>query len=209
MEDNGRATYGKGLGGTVSESLCFKPTESTSIRCAGNLPHWEQDNVLQFVTFRLADSLPQIRLKDLKEQKETWMKEHPKPWDTTTTAEYSTKFETKIDEWLDSGYGECLLSDNVCRRIVADALRYSDGSKYDLYDFVIMPNHVHIVIRPLDISLHEIMHSIKSYTAKQINKHLHRTGMVWEREYFDRIIRSTNDYDRIAQYIRQNYTHLP
>lgn len=205
MKDNGRATYGKGAGGIVTESLCFKTKEEATIRYSGDLPHWEQGDVLQFITFRLADSLPQIRLEDFKEQKETWMKEHPKPWDIATIKEYSTRFEKQIDEWLDSGYGECLLKDNACRRIVVDTIRHFDGQRYDLYDFVIMPNHVHIVLRPLNFNLHEIMQSIKGFSAYKINKHLNRTGKVWEREYFDRIIRSVNDYDRISEYILQNF----
>lgn len=65
-----------------------------------------------------------------------------------------------------------------------------DGERYQLLAWVIMPNHVHILIRPLDgFTVSPIMHSIKSYTAHEANKIRDRRGQFWAKEYFDRYIR--------------------
>jgi len=86
---------------------------------------------------------------------------------------------------------------------VFNAIRFFDTEKYDLHAFVVLDDHVHMVINPLD-TLSKIMHSIKSFTAHQINKSLKRSGKVWQDENYDRVIRDEKEYLETLNYIANN-----
>ena len=110
-----------------------------------------------------------------------------------------------IDKYEDSGVGQCFMRDERVAQIVKDALFYYDGNKYKIIAWCIMPNHVHTLIEVFNgISLSEIIHSWKSYSANQINKLLNRTGQVWMMEYFDRYIRDYEHFDKVVNYIHNN-----
>lgn len=173
------------------------------------LPHWHQDGKYVFVTFRLHDSLPQEKVQWLREEKERWLKQHPQPWNEKVTKEYINKFGKAVDQWLDNNYGNCLLKKQSNRKIVEDALLFFDGKRYDLVAFVVMPNHVHILMRIKEGNeLTEIMRSIKSFTAKSINKNENRTGPVWQSESYDRLIRDQKHFENIVRYIIANNKNL-
>lgn len=173
------------------------------------LPHWHQDGKYVFVTFRLHDSLPQEKVQWLREEKERWLKQHPQPWNEKVTKEYINKFGKAVDQWLDNNYGNCLLKKQSNRKIVEDALLFFDGKRYDLVAFVVMPNHVHILMRIKEGNeLTEIMRSIKSFTAKSINKNENRTGPVWQSESYDRLIRGQKHFENIVRYIIANNKNL-
>ncbi|NBB78784.1 MAG: hypothetical protein GVY36_04970 [Verrucomicrobia bacterium] len=107
--------------------------------------------------------------------------------------------------WLDAGHGDCILAEKSCASIVDNALKYFDGERYNLGAYVVASNHVHVLVTPLgDHALSEIIHSWKSYTANELNKHLGRSGQIWQKEYYDHILRSANAAYRIAQYILQH-----
>jgi putative transposase len=96
------------------------------------------------------------------------------------------------------------------RTIALNALRYWDGRKWRVFAAVVMPDHVHLLAQPLShpqggsIDLGEIIHSVKSFSAHQINRFRRRTGPVWEQERYDRIIRNETDFLEKWQYIRGN-----
>ena len=169
------------------------------------LPHWQQGDVWVFVTWRLADSLPQSKLEEWKEEREIWLSKHPEPWDEKTEEEYHERFSRQIDDWLDQGSGSCLLKDPAYAQIVSDALRHFDGERYQLASFVVMPNHVHVLFRPSGThSLAGILKSWKGFSAREINKRSGKTGSFWQEEYWDRLIRSEKHFFRVAKYIREN-----
>ena len=83
--------------------------------------------------------------------------------------------------------------------------KYFDGVLYNLHAWVVMPNHVHVLVIPLDDhSLSGIAHSWKSYTAKQANKMLERNGKFWHEDYFDRFVRDDDHFEAIVNYIHLN-----
>lgn len=96
------------------------------------------------------------------------------------------------------------------RQLVLDACRHFDGQRYVLWAAVVMPDHVHLLLQPREQapgkwwSLSSILHSIKSYTAKQINALLERKGAVWQDESFDRIVRDEDEFLEKWNYIRNN-----
>jgi REP element-mobilizing transposase RayT len=169
------------------------------------LPHWQQDDVFVFVTWRLADSIPKATLSEWMEQRDIWLKIHPRPWDENTEMEYHDRFSRRLDEWLDAGCGACVLRDSGMAAIVASALHYFDGERYDLDAFVVMPNHVHVLFRPATgHGLKDIIKSWKGFTARAINKQLSLTGSVWQEDYWDRLIRNERHLFKCREYIRKN-----
>jgi REP element-mobilizing transposase RayT len=158
-----------------------------------------------FVTWRLGDSLPKAKLDQWKEERTIWLSHHPEPWDEKTETEYHDRFSRQIDEWLDQGSGSCVLKDPANAKVVANALRHFDGNRYEIASFVVMPNHVHVLFRPLgEHALAEILKSWKGFTAREINKRIGKSGALWQDEYWDRLIRNERHFFRVAEYIRQN-----
>ncbi len=96
------------------------------------------------------------------------------------------------------------------RQIVLDACRFFNDQRYQLYCAVVMPDHVHLLLEPLSKNEGEywtsanILHSIKSYTAKQISKVMNHIGTVWQDRRYDRIIRDEREFFNTWEYIRQN-----
>ena len=170
-----------------------------------NLPHWEQPGATYFITFRLADAVPQSLLREWTQELETWLKFHPEPWDAAVKHEYQKRFQEGREQWLDQGHGECLLKEPAVASIVANALRHFDGQRYVLDAFVVMPNHVHMLVQPTaGHTLSDILHSWKSFTAKEINKRLGRQGMLWQDENHDRIVRDFSALVGYRAYIARN-----
>lgn len=169
------------------------------------LPHWQQGCVFVFVTWRLADSLPKGKLEQWTEERAIWFSHHPKPWDDKTEAEYHARFSSQIDAWLDQGSGSCVLKDPANAGIVTDALRHFDGERYEIVSFVVMPNHVHVLFRPLGSHrIGDILKSWKGFTAREINKQSGKSGPLWQEEYWDRLIRNERHFFKVAEYIRKN-----
>jgi type I restriction enzyme, R subunit len=130
---------------------------------------------------------------------------HPQPWDLPTEKEYHERFSRQIDEWLDQGSGSCLLRDPANAKIVGDALLHFDGERYELGDFVVMPNHVHVLFRPADgHRLEDIVKSWKGFTAREINKRMGKKGPLWQEEYWDWLIRNERHFGKCVEYIRAN-----
>jgi putative transposase len=154
----------------------------------GYLPHFDHEGLVHLVTFRLADSLPQAKRI---------------PLDLDEVDDNLDLDE--VDAELDRGHGSCLLRDHDAAGIVVGALRHFDGDRYDLGPWVIMPNHVHLLLRPLPgHGLGSILHSWKSFTAKQLNARLGRSGALWQREYFDRCIRNRRHFQAAVRYTHEN-----
>ncbi|MFB2898278.1 transposase [Aerosakkonemataceae cyanobacterium BLCC-F50] len=96
------------------------------------------------------------------------------------------------------------------RQVVLNAWKFFDNKRYKIYCLVVMPDHVHILIQPLPKSADEfwslssIMHSIKSYSSKEIAKVMKHIGTVWQDERYDHIIRNDRELAEKWEYIRQN-----
>jgi leucyl-tRNA synthetase len=194
--------------GTGVSPVLPDPKLSTHIpisKSRRNLPHWQQDDSYYFLTWCLADSLPAAKLKELLEKKSQWQQANPEPLDAEREKEFHALFSGKIEEWLDAGEGSCILKDSSLRRIVDDALHHFDGERYALIASAVMPNHVHVVVRLFTgENLSDVLHSWKSFTAKQINRATGNTGTVWQDESFDRIVRSSAHLETLISYVEEN-----
>jgi REP element-mobilizing transposase RayT len=189
----------------AASTFGFLDREAEIENLSGNLPHWRQEGVTYFVTFRTHDSIPQAKMQEWLAEREAWLKAHPEPHDAATRREYGRRFPGRFHEWLDAGYGACVLARPDCRAIVEGALRHFAGQRYALDEFVVMPNHVHVLVTPLaGHSLSAILHSWKSYTSKEIGKVLGKSGTFWQKESFDHILRSPEQLGKVRQYICGN-----
>ena len=170
-----------------------------------NLPHWQQNDVTYFVTFRLADALPQNALRSLEAEREIWLQSHQEPLTRADLTEYYRLFNEQVDEWLDAGHGSCVLAREEVADIVESSLRHFDAARYELGAWAIMPNHVHVIVKPLPgHSLGTILHSWKSFSANQINKVIDGAGALWQHESYDHIVRNEKSLRRIENYILRN-----
>jgi REP element-mobilizing transposase RayT len=171
------------------------PPRFVQIRSRGRLPHWEVDRAIYFVTFSLEDALPAHVAVDLYREREKLMR-----FTSTSNerARLDRALELRFDQHFDDGRGSCLLREHA--QIVAGALKHFDQDRYWLHGWCVMPNHVHVLFyleRGCDLPL--ILHSWKSYTAHKIKR-----GQIWQREYFDRVIRTPQEYTDTLAYIRAN-----
>src|SRR5208282_1182221 len=174
------------------------------------LPHWRQDGATYFITWRTADSLPEARVKAWLAERAAWLKAHPEPWDDQTEKEFHERFSNRWEQWLDECHGECVLARPELREVVEETLKHDEGTQYLLRDFIVMPNHVHVLVTPLaGHSLSEIVQAWKSVSAHRINKLLRRTGEFWQKESFDHIVRNEVQFERLLAYIRRNPESLP
>jgi putative transposase len=238
-----------------------------------HLPHWRQDGATYFVTFRLADSLPQTKLDELAALKLEWEQrqktaqesrpttgehdwssktarenrpttgEHDwssktaresRPttgehdWSSKTAREsrptidenpscrtallsrlapLSRQIEERVERWLDQGMGSCVLKQTHLAKLVTSSMHHFDGERYELCCYVVMPNHVHAILRPLlpeVYPLEDIVGSWKKHNSRRINRDLGRAGELWQEETFDRIIRDEEHLWRSLQYVGSN-----
>lgn len=171
-----------------------------------HLPHWLKEGSIYWVTFRLKGSIPASKSNIFKNDFETWRKNNPQPWNAEQQRNYNRNWGQRLEAWLDAGTGECFLRDAKVRDSVKRRILFFDGSRYDVLSFVIMPNHVHLLIHPKDgFSLSEIMNGIKGVSARESNKNLERTGQpFWQDESYDHIVRSTEQFLHYICYIADN-----
>jgi REP element-mobilizing transposase RayT len=170
-----------------------------------HLPHWKQEGCTYFVTFRLADSIPKDKLVQWQVELREWLWCHPEPRTPEQEQEYAELFAERFHCWLDGCIGECWMRQPKISAIVEEALRFFDGQRYWLGHFVVMPNHVHCLIRPLGgHTLSDILQSWKSFTVKRINAVMGREGRIWQDESFDCIVRDASALENFSAYIREN-----
>ena len=164
----------------------------------GYLPYLDQPEIIQCITFRLADSVPADVIA-------AWKSELALKGREATSDPRCAELRGRIERYAGQGHGACWLREERIAGQVEDALLHYDGVRYRLLSWVIMPNHVHAMIETTPgFPLEAVVHSWKSFTAKQVNKILGRSGQVWEEDYFDRYIRDENHLSTVVDYIEQN-----
>ena len=142
------------------------------------LPHWVPHQATVFLTWRLAGTLPQPAPALLTND--------PHPGATFVRKDRELDRTRLVPHWL---------KDPRIATIFIEALRHGEAVRglYDIFAWVVMPNHVHLVLKP-NRKLPEIMRWLKAATANRSNLVIGKTGTAfWQREYFDRWIRSEKE----------------
>lgn len=181
-----------------------------------NRPHWSQDDVVTFITFRTADSIPEHVLKRWESEQKNWITQHgyevhasiPETVEKMSRdhqLRFQNRFRRLREICLDQCLGACELRNPEIAAIVAETLLHFDRQRYYMGDLIVMPNHVHLIAaiyRSTDLK--EIVDSWLHYSASKINKALNLSGSFWQREAFDHLIRSEKQYEYFRDYIENN-----
>jgi type I restriction enzyme R subunit len=194
----------------------FDPSAEVRIT-EGNLPHWFQPGVTYFITFRTDDSMPKEVADLWYRLRDEWLLRHKidpalPDWTKQLRAlplaqqsEFHATFSREYLECLDKGHGECVLRRPELARIVAGSLRHFDQERYHLGDFVLMPNHVHLLVCLLGATeLEAQCCSWKKFTGGKINNALGREGRFWQEESFDHLVRTSEQFEYLRGYIARN-----
>jgi type I restriction enzyme R subunit len=181
------------------------------------LPHWSQAGAITFITFRTHDSLPGAVIKRWISERNTWLQQHgidvlQSDWrvqlsklDSCLVREFRDAFWNRWHDSLDDCHGKCELRNEQLGKIVADSLHHFDGVRYQLLNYVVMPNHVHLLCSFADAKdMLAQCDSWKHFTATQLNRRLGRSGRFWQQEAFDHLVRSEEQFQFLRGYIASN-----
>jgi putative DNA methylase len=157
----------------------------------GYLPHFDAPNVTQFVTFTLDDAFPVCRRRE---------------WEPILKEPDQSLRRRKLEAWLDRGHGECWLRRPEVAARVEEILRAEDGRTYRLQSWVVMPNHVHLVVDVWQKPLCQLLHEWKGSSAHDANQVVGRRGRFWQKETFDTLIRDSDHLARAIHYTEHNPT---
>jgi len=183
------------------------------IRYWSHGPHYQFRDSIVFITWRLAFTLPHRIMELFKElsvcsssDAPQWSLDSMKMNDVYLYNRF-IEYDSALASFQNPGFS---MNEPEIASIVANALHFYEGTHYELHCYCIMPNHLHLLIRATKKrsdeyhKIADIIQSIKRYTANEINKHLGKKGQVWNRFYFDRVIRDIESYERVVQYIMMN-----
>jgi REP-associated tyrosine transposase len=154
------------------------------------LPHWQPEGRDLFLTWRLSGTLPAKVMAALRASK---------------TKEMGKRFREYDLELDKSSSGPLWLKDPQVASVVVKAIeRVAEEGLCRLHAWVVMPNHVHLMIEPL-APMAKITHAVKGSTARQANLLLGRTGKYfWQDESFDHWIRDEAEFAKVKKYIERN-----
>jgi putative transposase len=196
----------------------FDPTEEVDV-VNRRLPHWSQPGAITFITWRTWDSLPEKVIRQWQFERDAWLAKHginpnAKDWQTRVQRlppgleqEFKSLLADRWNDHLDELHGACVLRRPEFSAIVADSLRCFDGDRYEMTDFVVMPNHVHVLAAfPRTEVMLEQCESWKHFTATKINRLLGVKGRFWQQDGFDHLVRSSQQFDYLRDYIASNPT---
>jgi putative transposase len=153
-----------------------------------HLPHIDIENYHQFITFRTQNSTDQY-LKKLAQQNQS-----------------NSKSQLEIYDYLDQSKNGAYLNGDILI-LLSRFIQLKNAVLYELIAFCIMPNHVHLLIKPLD-NLSRVMQQLKGNSAKLINGQMGRKGRFWAVDYYDRLIRDEKHFTDVYQYIKNNPVSL-
>lgn len=171
----------------------------------GYLPHRSDGALIQFVTYRLWDSVPEEAREGIEIELASG-----------NARNTEAKRQIRLQQLLDSGRGSCVLSIPEIATCIVETLLKFNGERYDLYEWVVMPNHVHVLFKAREgWKLPKIIQSWKSYTGRRALELLASRGIgysgrelqhqtLWMREYWDRYIRDEEHLQTAKDYIRNN-----
>ena len=199
-------------------------TAKDSVFYRRNLPHIHPKDGIFFITFRLAGSLPDHIIQQLKHDRETQIKTLEQKLSHKELAIETYKIDkrnfAKFDEWLDnSSEGPQWLRDQDVAQIVANKIHELDGQRFRLIAFCIMSNHVHLLIDMIDFDnrmegklngktkdypLADVLRLLKGSTARKCNLKLERSGAFWHSESYDHYVRDEEELAKIVEYVLNN-----
>jgi putative transposase len=177
----------------------------------GYLPHCDFPGLVQFVTFRLEDSMPASRRGE---------------WEHLLKIEDDREKRAKLEEYLDNGVGECHLRKPQIAKLAEDSLLFHQKESYELLAWSVLPNHVHVLVHVWQKPLWKLVAAWKKFVAAQSlailrterqspdrlvraddNIGPNRSSALqsfWQREYWDTFMRGGEQERKAIHYIEDN-----
>ncbi len=179
--------------------------EAARVERGKNLPHVKQQGCIYFVTFRMHDSVPLELIVKWERERKIYLAQNPPPHSEEQEREVHRLYAYRVEQYVDRGVGSCLLERESVRRHVEEAMLFEDGERYWIGDYVIMPNHIH-VLAMLDAGadIEVVCRQWKSVSAHRINEEIGRAGRFWQTESFDHVLRGPEYLEKAREYIRRN-----
>ena len=175
------------------------------VRRRRRLPHWRQAGATYFVTFRLADALPQEKRRMLLWYRRNWLRRHARMRRERVWEALASMLAYAEDNILDDGYGACYFRTRRWCDELRHMLHRFQGKRYRISCWAIMPNHCHLIMRPFDgYDLEDLVGAVKGAMARKLNVALGTSGALWQQEFYDRMIRDGAHLWRAIQYIGRN-----
>ena len=171
-----------------------------------HLPHLIPHGYPLFITSVLKGAIPRAMAERILAQRRRLEQEPERPneSDEERRIRHHKMILAFTDRFLDEGHGPTHLKDPQAANIVVDAILFGAGTRYELYAYVVMANHVHMLLTPI-WSYRKLMQGIKGYTAYQINRLQNAEGRVfWQDESYDHFTRDTDEFYRVIEYIERN-----
>ncbi len=182
----------------LSEDASAEPRDPKGWHSRGYLPHFDSNDVIQHVTFHLADSLPKDTVARLMAEIEQLDPDRQ-----------DIEKRRRLEALVDSGLGACWLRRSDCASVVQNSLLHFDGERYRMIAWVVMPNHVHALFQTLEgWSMYTVVASWKTFTANAIGRIVGHPNEplphVWHPEFWDRFIRNESHLAAALAYIHNN-----
>jgi len=172
-----------------------------------NLPHRHPAGFALFITWNLDGAVP---LNVIREKQLEQLRLKKQPFRVGESAHARMIRQQKLlfvleDRRIGANHqGPRYLKDPAAAKIVVDSILFGTPARYELYAFVVMPNHVHLLIVP-KIAPRKITQVIKVYTSRRINQLHQATGRTfWQHESYDHWARNEDELHRIIVYIENN-----
>lgn len=183
-----------------------------------NLTHWRQEGATYFITFRLADALPKriteqwesekslcLAARGISKASANWQSDVESKLSKKEQFEFRREFNRKLNHHLDRGHGACHFRTDPALATLQEKLLEDDRTHYYLGDFILMPNHVHLLLNLIKgLDLERTRQKIKGGFAFLVNKVIKRSGKLWQREYYDHLVRDAKELIAFRNYIQEN-----
>jgi putative transposase len=170
----------------------------------GHLPHWEVEGGRYFVTLHLRGAIPREgcqRIIEIRQQVERLTSAKPNEW-----LQLQRRIFKEMESWLDRAAYVPYFRDPNLATMVVEALEHRQRrGDWNLFEYVVMPNHLHLFFELGRASLKDTLEDFKRWTGHQAKKiALIESKRFWQKEWFDHWSRSDEEDERIIEYIRQN-----
>jgi putative transposase len=177
-----------------------RPTTISFYR--GRLPHWQVDDGTYFVTLRLAGTLPAEVEQELRGLSAAF-REAP----SEQRNRLARFIMDKMEDWLNTlGNKRHLIVPQVAR-VIMDSIAFHHTKKiWEVYEYVVMPNHIHVLFSLRRGTLRSTLINFKRWTGRNAAPlaALKKGDPFWQDEWFDHWIRSNEEFYEKVEYIRQN-----
>jgi REP element-mobilizing transposase RayT len=157
----------------------------------GYLPHFDAPNVTQLVTINLADAFPVARHTE---------------WEPFLRLPDKSESRRRLEAWLDRGFGECWLRESEIASVVESKLLEKHNQQYALLAWIIMPNHIHVLVNVWQTPLGTLVKHWKGGAAAASNRLLGRRGQFWQEDYWDTLIKHEKHRAQAIRYVENNPT---